>query len=358
MSEYSYKKAGVDIEAGQEVVERIKKLTRSSEDDRVISGIGGFGGLYSLGNDYKDPVLVAATDGVGTKLKLAFKTGIYDTIGKDLVAMCVNDVICQGAKPLFFLDYLATGKLDPGQVEQIIKGIASACSEAGCVLLGGETAEMPGFYPPGEFDVAGFCVGGVERTMIVDGNSIKEDDVLVGISSSGIHSNGYSLVRKVLLKDEDGKYDLEDKPPGINRSLGQELLEPTRIYSKQVNKLLFEGIGLKGMANVTGGGLPENVSRILPDGVVAFLDESSWDVPGIFRLIQKEGNVSKPEMMRTFNMGVGFVFVLDESEVKKALEILSLFDEKAFVMGKIKSEESLKEQVNEDQILGSVVFYG
>ncbi len=357
MSEYSYKKAGVDIDAGQEAVERIKNITRSDEDDRVLSGIGGFGGLYSLGSDYEDPVLVAATDGVGTKLRLAFKTGIYDTIGQDLVAMCVNDVICQGAQPLFFLDYLATGKLDPGQVEEIIKGVASACKEADCVLLGGETAEMPGFYPPGEFDVAGFCVGGVERKNVVDGKGITENDVVVGIASSGIHSNGYSLVRKVLLKDEDGKYNLDDKPEGINRALGEELLEPTKIYAKPIKTIMDEGINIKGMANITGGGLPENVSRILPHGLGAFLDDTSWEVPAVFDLIQKEGNVSKAEMRRTFNMGIGFILILAEQDAKRALQSLVDSGEKANVIGKIKSKEGLEELVKEDQVMESVIFY-
>ncbi|UMZ74538.1 phosphoribosylformylglycinamidine cyclo-ligase [Natranaerofaba carboxydovora] len=359
MTEDSYKKAGVDIEAGQDAVDRIKKITDSNADDRVISGIGGFGGLYSLGGAYKDPVLVAATDGVGTKLRLAFKTGIYDTIGKDLVAMCVNDVLCQGAKPLFFLDYLATGKLDPGQVEEIIKGIDSACREAGCALLGGETAEMPGFYPPGEFDVAGFTVGGVERDKIVDGKGIKDGDVLIGLPSTGIHSNGYSLVRKVLLEEEGGggKYSLQDTPPELDRPLGEELLEPTRIYVKEVGSLLNEDIEIKGMAHITGGGLVENISRILPEGLAAFLDESSWEEPSIFNLIQKEGNISKQEMRRTFNLGIGFVLILGAGEAKKAMDLFASSNEEANIIGKVMPKENIEEDVSENNMEDSVIFY-
>lgn len=353
--EYSYKKAGVDIEAGQEAVDRIKKITASTEDERVISGIGGFGGLFALGSDFHDPVLVAATDGVGTKLKLAFKTGIYHTIGQDLVAMCVNDVLAQGARPLFFLDYLATGKLDPGQVEKIIEGIASACKKSNCVLLGGETAEMPGFYPPGEFDVAGFCVGGVERDNIVDGTKIKENDMLIGLSSSGIHSNGYSLVRKVLLEDEGGSYNLEDSPGDLKRSLRAELLEPTRIYVDEVSELLDKGIEIKGMAHITGGGLPENISRILPHGLVACLNESSWQENEIFSLIQREGNISKKEMRRTFNLGVGFVLVMSEEKARTSEEVLRDRGEEAYFIGRIKKREDVADK-NKD-MEESVIFY-
>ncbi|HWJ02932.1 MAG TPA: phosphoribosylformylglycinamidine cyclo-ligase [Verrucomicrobiae bacterium] len=329
----SYKDAGVDITAGNSAVDRMKSHVKRTVRPGVMGGLGGFGGLFSLDTQkYPDPVLVSGTDGVGTKLKLAFLTGIHNTIGIDAVAMCVNDILVQGAEPLFFLDYLAVGKLEPAQVEEIVAGIAEGCVQAGCALIGGETAEMPGFYPAGEYDVAGFAVGVVNRDRILDGSSIVEGDLLIGLPSSGLHSNGFSLARKVLL--EVAGYDANTYLPELGRNLGEELLEPTRIYVKQVLPLVKEGL-IKGMAHITGGGLVENLPRVFPDGVGAILDRTAWQVPAVFGLIQKLGNVAETEMFRTFNMGIGMVLVVEPGNAARVQNILTEANQSSCIIGKI-----------------------
>jgi phosphoribosylformylglycinamidine cyclo-ligase len=329
----SYKDAGVDITAGNVAVERMKAHVKRTQRPGVVGGLGGFGGLFSLDIDkYPEPILVSGTDGVGTKLRLAFLTGKHDTIGVDAVAMCVNDILVQGAEPLFFLDYLAVGKLDPGQVEDIVAGIAEGCCQAGCALIGGETAEMPGFYPPGDYDVAGFCVGVVNRDKIIDGANIAGGDLLLGLPASGLHSNGFSLARKVLL--EVAGFTVGEFIPELGRTLGEELLVPTEIYVKQVLPLVSEGL-VKGMAHITGGGLVENLPRVLPEGMGAEIDRSTWQTPEIFKLIQEIGNVSDSEMFRTFNMGIGMVLVIAEENLDRAQELLTEAQQKSIVIGKI-----------------------
>ncbi|EPS62592.1 phosphoribosylformylglycinamidine cyclo-ligase, partial [Genlisea aurea] len=298
----SYKDAGVDIDAGAELVRRIAQMT---------PGIGGFGGLYPLGDSY----LVAGTDGVGTKLKLAFETGIHETIGIDLVAMSVNDIVTSGAKPLFFLDYFATSHLDVDLAEKVIRGIVAGCSQSDCVLLGGETAEMPDFYAEGEYDLSGFAVGIVRKDSLIDGKSIREGDVLVGLPSSGVHSNGFSLVRRVL---ERSGCRLNEALPGSPVSLGEALMAPTTIYVKQVLEMVGRG-GVKGIAHITGGGFTDNIPRIFPEGLGAVVYEDSWPVPPCFKWIQEAGNVEVGEMRRTFNMGIGMVLVVDEEAARRIL---------------------------------------
>jgi len=319
--EISYRQAGVDIAAGEAAVERIKKLARSTYRPEVLQDLGGFGGFFSLNaGAYREPVLVAGCDGVGSKLKLAFAAGRHDTVGIDCVAMCVNDILVQGAEPLFFLDYLAVGKLEPAQVEEVVAGVARGCRLAGCALIGGEMAEMPGFYPAGEYDLAGFAVGIVEKSRIIDGSSIKPGDAILGLASSGLHSNGYSLARRVLL--EKAALPLPEVPPGLERPLIDELLEPTRIYVQPVLPLL-KRFSVKGAAHITGGGLPGNLSRILPEGVGAQIRAGSWKVPPIFSLIEKLGPVSRAEMYRTFNMGIGLVLVVDPAEAEPVIGALN-----------------------------------
>ncbi|HEY6838391.1 MAG TPA: phosphoribosylformylglycinamidine cyclo-ligase, partial [Geobacteraceae bacterium] len=309
-SKITYKDAGVDIDAGNTFVKMIKPLVKATSRPEVIADIGGFGGLFSLNTGkYKNPVLVSGTDGVGTKLKLAFLADRHDTIGIDLVAMCVNDIVVQGAEPLFFLDYLATGKLLPEKAADIVKGISEGCIQAGCALIGGETAEMPGFYSDGEYDVAGFAVGVVERDNLIDGSSITVGNKLIGIASSGLHSNGYSLARKVIL--EKMGLSFADTLPGIGRNVADELLTPTRIYVKSVLNLLRD-FRVNGIAHITGGGLLENVPRVLPNGCKAVIHKGSWNQHDIFRLIQEEGNIAEEEMLRTFNCGVGMVLIVPE----------------------------------------------
>ncbi len=306
MKRDAYKDAGVDIDAGDEVVDRIGRHVRSTYRPGVLGDLGGFGGMFSLMGRYTDPVLVSGTDGVGTKLLLAQRLGRHDGIGIDLVAMCVNDVIVVGAEPLFFLDYFATGKLAPEEAERVIAGVAAGCREAGCALIGGETAEMPGMYGPGHYDLAGFCVGAVEREQRVDPSRIQPGDVLLGLPSSGVHSNGFSLVRRLcddLPMDED--------PGGLGETLGDALLRPTRIYVKELLALHAEGI-LLGAAHITGGGIPGNVPRCLPPGCGAVLDAGSWPEPPIFQLLRQRGNLSDEEMHRTFNCGLGMVVVVRE----------------------------------------------
>jgi phosphoribosylformylglycinamidine cyclo-ligase len=327
----TYRDAGVDMDEGDRVVELIKPHARATLRPEVLSGIGGFGGLFALDTKkWKEPVLVSGTDGVGTKLKLAFAANRHDTIGQDLVAMCVNDVAVVGAEPLFFLDYFASGKLAAEQVAEVVKGIAHGCALAGCALIGGETAELPGFYAKGEYDLAGFAVGVVERSRIVDGSRVRPGDAVVGIASTGLHSNGYSLARKVF-----EKRGLDWTPPELaGRTLGDALLEPTRIYAKDVLALL-EAVPVKAFAHVTGGGLPGNVPRTLPDGVRAVLDAHRWPCPPIFDLLGREGGVPRDEMFRTFNMGLGLVAVVDPADAPRAQELLRGRGLESWVVGAI-----------------------
>jgi phosphoribosylformylglycinamidine cyclo-ligase len=333
----TYKQAGVDAEAGDALVERIKPHAERTRRAEVLSGVGGFGGLFALPRDkYREPVLVAGTDGVGTKLKLAFMAGRHRTVGIDLVAMSVNDVVTTGAEPLFFLDYFATSRLDVQQAEHVVEGIADGCEQAGCTLLGGETAELPGFYARGEYDLAGFAVGVVERERIVSGKNIRPGDAIIGFASSGLHSNGYSLARKVLL--EDAGLDLRARPAGLDRPLVDALLEPTRIYVKDLLALHEHlAFGLKGMAHVTGSGIPGNLPRCLPDGTRAVLSERTWERPGIFDLIQRHGRVERDEMFHAFNMGLGMLAVMETGDVPAALRFLKARGVQAWEVGRIES---------------------
>jgi phosphoribosylformylglycinamidine cyclo-ligase len=328
-----YKKAGVDIDAGNEFVRRIRTLVRSTFRPEVLTDIGGFGGLFRFDpKKYKDPVLVSGTDGVGTKLKIASVMGRHDTVGIDLVAMCVNDVAVCGAEPLFFLDYLAVGKLAVGQAETIIAGIVEGCRQAGCALIGGETAEMPGFYPDGEYDLAGFAVGVVERDRLVDGSRVRPGDVVVGLASTGLHSNGYSLARRVLL--EQAKMSLKEQAPGQSDTLGEVLLRPTRIYVRTIRALVEAG-GIRAIAHITGGGLTENLPRVLPEGCLAVITRRAWTPPPIFGLIQSRGHVADDEMFRVFNMGVGLVLVVPPDLADPALRVAEAQGDKAFRIGVI-----------------------
>jgi phosphoribosylformylglycinamidine cyclo-ligase len=339
----TYRSAGVDIDAGNEFVKLIKPLVKATSRPEVMADIGGFGGLFSLSTSkYKNPVLVSGTDGVGTKLKLAFMSDRHDTIGIDLVAMCVNDIVVQGAEPLFFLDYLATSRLDPAKGAEIVKGIASGCIQAGCALIGGETAEMPGFYSEGDYDLAGFAVGVVDRGNIIDGSSVTVGNRLIGIASSGLHSNGYSLARKVVF-DRMG-LGILDELPGIGKSVADELLTPTKIYVKTILNLLRD-FSIKSIAHITGGGLLENIPRVLPHGCKGVIHGSSWQWPAIFRLLQDAGEIETGEMYRTFNCGVGMVLAVPENEVEDILIRLSGLNEQAFVIGEVAKCEVGKENV-------------
>jgi phosphoribosylformylglycinamidine cyclo-ligase len=329
----TYKDAGVDIDAGNTFVKLIKPFVRATSRPEVISDIGGFGGLFSLNtNKYKNPVLVSGTDGVGTKLKIAMMADRHDTVGIDLVAMCVNDIVVQGAEPLFFLDYFATGRLDPERSAAVVKGISEGCIQAGCALIGGETAEMPGFYQPGEYDLAGFTVGVVERDKIIDGSSITVGNTLIGIASSGLHSNGYSLARKIIF--DVMKLGIDDTIPGLGRSVADELLTPTRIYVKTILNLLRD-FRINGIAHITGGGLLENVPRVLPKGCKAVIRRNSWIVPDLFSILQRGGNIDQAEVYRTFNCGIGMVIAVPEKDVDEILIRLSGLHEKAFVIGEV-----------------------
>jgi phosphoribosylformylglycinamidine cyclo-ligase len=329
----TYKDAGVDIDSGNSFVKLIKPLVKATYRPEVMADIGGFGGLFSLNaSKYRNPVLVSGTDGVGTKLKLAFLADRHDTVGIDLVAMCVNDIIVQGAEPLFFLDYLATGKLVPEKAAEVVKGIAQGCSQAGCALIGGETAEMPGFYGEGEYDLAGFAVGVVERDNIIDGSSITVGNKLIGIASSGLHSNGYSLARKVLF--EMMGLGINSVLPGLDRTVADELLTPTRIYVKTVLNLMRD-FHISGIAHITGGGLLENVPRILPNGCKAIINRNSWAMPDIFTVLQQGGSIEDTEMFRTFNCGIGMVLAVPEQEAEEVLIRLSGLNEEAFLIGEI-----------------------
>lgn len=328
----SYKAAGVDVTAGYKSVELMKKHIAKTNIDGVISGIGGFGGCFMPNlSGMEEPVLVSGTDGVGTKLKLAFLLDKHDTIGIDCVAMCVNDVVCGGAKPLFFLDYMALGKNVPEKVAEIVSGVAEGCVQAGCALVGGETAEMPGFYPVDEYDLAGFSVGIVDKKKIIDGENLEAGDVLIGLPSSGVHSNGFSLVRKVFnINEETVKktYSELDKP------LGETLLTPTKIYVKPLLALI-EKCNVKAVSHITGGGFYENIPRMLKDGMSAKINKSAVPVLPIFNVIQKEGNISEHDMFNTFNMGVGMVIAIDKNQVDTALSVLAQAGEKAFVLGEV-----------------------
>ncbi len=333
MSE-AYKKAGVDIAAGNEAVERMKKHVKRTFRPEVMTDLGGFGALFGLNKDkYAEPVLVSGTDGVGTKLKIAFAMDKHDTIGIDAVAMCVNDIVVQGAEPLFFLDYLACDKVVPEKIEAIVAGIAEGCSQSGCALIGGETAEMPGMYSEGEYDIAGFTVGVVDKSKIVNGSRIAPGDTVIGLASSGVHSNGFSLVRKLLL--EEAGYALTDKLPELGgASLGDVLLAPTKLYVKPVLSLL-EKVDVKGMAHITGGGFIENIPRVLPEGVNVEINYGSWPILPIFDLLQKKGNVSNRDMFTTFNMGIGLVIVVAEDQAEAAVAALKQAGETPYVIGKV-----------------------
>lgn len=329
----TYKDSGVDIDAGNNFVKMIKPFVKATSRPEVMADIGGFGGLFSLNSGkYKNPVLVSGTDGVGTKLKLAFMADRHDTVGIDLVAMCVNDIVVQGAEPLFFLDYLATGKLDPVKAADIVKGIAEGCIQAGCALIGGETAEMPGFYAEGEYDMAGFTVGVVERDNLIDGSSITVGDRLIGLASTGLHSNGYSLARKVIFERMGLKID--SILPETGRTVADELLTPTRIYVKSVLNLLRD-FKINGIAHITGGGLLENIPRVLPHGCKAVLHRGSWTTLPIFDILQKAGNIEETEMLRTLNCGIGMVLAVPEKETDDILLRLNGLNEKAFVIGEV-----------------------
>lgn len=333
----TYSEAGVDITKGNQAVELMKPLVKSTFRKEVVTDLGGFGGLFAIDKEkYEEPILVSGTDGVGTKLKIAFEMKKHHTVGIDAVAMCVNDVLVNGAEPLFFLDYLAVGKCEPEQVAEIVSGIAEGCKQAGCALIGGETAEMPGFYPVGEYDIAGFTVGIVDKKKIIDGSTIKEGDVVLGLPSTGIHSNGYSLVRKVLL--EKAGLDLAQEIPELGAKLGDVILTPTKIYVKTVLDLL-QRAEIKGMAHITGGGLLENIPRILPEHCQVQIDSNSWPALPVFDLIQREGGIAKYEMYRTFNMGIGFVLITDASNGAKVQERCAQLDQPLYVIGKVVSGE-------------------
>ena len=326
----SYKDAGVDIDAGNALVDRIKGVVKQTRRPEVMGGLGGFGALCALPQKYREPILVSGTDGVGTKLRLAMDLKRHDTIGIDLVAMCVNDLVVQGAEPLFFLDYYATGKLDVDTATSVISGIAEGCKQSGCALVGGETAEMPGMYHGEDYDVAGFCVGVVEKSEIIDGSKVQPGDALIALGASGPHSNGYSLVRKILeVSNTDPTTTLLEGKP-----LADHLLAPTKIYVKSVLELIAK-VEVHAIAHLTGGGFWENIPRVLPEGMQANIDESSWQWPAIFNWLQQAGNVSRHEMYRTFNCGVGMVIALPESAVEEAIALLTAAGEKAWKIGKL-----------------------
>lgn len=330
-----YQEAGVDIDAGEQAVELIKKHVASTLRPEVLGGLGGFSGLFALDLvRYQNPVLVSGTDGVGTKLKVAQMTGKHDTVGIDLVAMCVNDLLVTGAEPLFFLDYLACGQLQPAQVEDVVAGVATGCRAAGCALLGGETAEMPDFYRVGEYDLAGFAVGVVNKSEIWDGSMIEEGDLLIGLSSSGVHSNGYSLVRHILFKNNG--YSVADDFPESGRTIGEELLTPTRIYVKSVLTARDRvGKQIKAAAHITGGGMTENIPRVLPQGLGVEIYCGQWPVLPIFHFLQQKGHVSIQEMYRVFNMGIGFVLIASADAGKELIDVFCELGEKAFIIGKV-----------------------
>ena len=329
----SYEESGVNLEAGYEVVSRIKKHVASTARRGCMGNIGAFGGMFDLGSlNYKHPILVSGTDGVGTKLKIAFAMDKHDTIGIDAVAMCVNDVLAQGAEPLIFLDYVAVGKNKPAVVEAIVAGVAEGCRQAGCALVGGETAEMPGMYAEDDYDIAGFTVGAVEKDKLIDCSKVAPGDVLIGIASSGVHSNGFSLVRKIIYDDHldlNAKYEETG-----DKTLGEVLLTPTKIYVKPILEVL-KNADVHGIAHITGGGFDENIPRILPEGCGVVVNEGSWEIPGIFKLLEKYGNVPHREMFNIFNMGIGMVLAVDAHDVATVMKILTEWNEKASVIGHV-----------------------
>ena len=343
MSEISksdlYREAGVDLEAGYESVRRIKSHVARTQIKGAIDSLGAFGGMFDLSvTGMKEPVLVSGTDGVGTKLLLAFAMDKHDTIGIDAVAMCVNDVLVQGASPIFFLDYLAVDKNRPAVIEQIVKGVADGCVQAECALIGGETAEMPDMYGENHYDVAGFCVGAVDKSKLLDNSHIGPGQVLIGLPSSGTHSNGFSLIRKVLIKD--GKLDLHQVAPGFDKPLGEVLLTPTRIYVKAL-KHLFGKVDIKGMSHITGGGFYENVPRMLKDGIGVKIDTNAFPRPAIFDLIQTTGNIPNKEMYNVLNMGIGYVMAVDKAEADKVISLLAEINEKAYIIGETTDHEGV-----------------
>lgn len=335
----SYQDAGVDIDAGNQLVERIKSTSKATQRPEVMGNLGGFGALCALPSNYKEPLLVAGTDGVGTKLELANQLNKHDTIGIDLVAMCVNDLIVQGAEPLFFLDYYATGKLNVDTAENVVKGIGEGCLQSGCALIGGETAEMPGMYNGEDYDLAGFCVGVVEKSKVIDGSKVQAGDTLIGMASSGPHSNGYSLIRKVI---EVSGANLSDDFNGS--TLGEVLLTPTRIYIKSLLSLM-QNVEVKALAHITGGGLIENIPRVLPENLAANIESNSWQWPEIFNWLQSNGNIEETEMLRTFNCGVGMVICVANEHAQAAVDALNTSGENAWIIGNISNKEN-SESVN------------
>jgi|TARA_B110000037_G_scaffold123033_1_gene140423 phosphoribosylformylglycinamidine cyclo-ligase len=338
----SYKDAGVDIEAGDQLVKNIKPFAKMTSRKEVIGGLGGFGSMFEIPEKFKSPVLVSGTDGVGTKLKLAVELNSHETIGQDLVAMCVNDILVQGAEPLFFLDYFACGSLKVPTATKVIKGIADGCLLAGCSLVGGETAEMPGMYSEGEYDLAGFCVGAVEKNNIIDGSDVSNGDIIIGLASSGAHSNGYSLIRKIIDKTNiDLNQEFDEK------TIGEVLMMPTRIYVKSILKLLSL-VKVNAMAHITGGGIIENIPRILPKNLKATLDRKTWKIPRIFEWLKENGNLSNLELYRTFNCGIGMAIIINPRDQKQALKILKDCGEKSFLVGVVKNRisDELQTEIN------------
>ena len=334
-----YKQAGVDVEKGYEAVERMKKHIAKTTRPEVMGGIGSFAGLFDLSSfTYKEPVMVSGTDGVGTKLKLAFELNKHDSVGIDLVAMCANDIVAQGAQPLFFLDYIACGKNDPAMIEQIVAGISNGCVTAGAALVGGETAEMPGMYEENEYDLAGFVVGIAEKTKLITGEAIKAGDIVIGLASNGIHSNGYSLVRKII-----EQLDLNSTYHGLSASLGETVMTPTKIYAKPVAAVLKD-VTVKGISHITGGGFYENFPRMMPKGLGVELDKKSWNVPEIFTFLQEKGSIPEKEMYGVFNMGIGMALVVDEANVNRTLTILKDAGEEATVIGSVTTTEGVQFQ--------------
>ena len=330
----SYRDAGVDIEAGDALVEQIKPFAKRTMRPEVLGGIGGFGSLFAVPKKFKEPILVSGTDGVGTKLKLAFELNKHDTVGIDLVAMSVNDILVQGAEPLFFLDYFACGKLEVGVAAQVIKGIAAGCEQSGCALVGGETAEMPGMYPAGEYDLAGFAVGCADKSKLIDGTTIAAGDVVLGLASSGAHSNGYSLIRKLI---EKSGIDFESDFHG--RKFKDVVMEPTRIYVKSLLKLI-DALPVKGMAHITGGGITENIPRVLPEGLTAEIKASGWQLPPLFQWLQKQGNIIPSEMYKTFNCGIGMAIVVAKEHVAEAKALLESSGETVFEIGHVRAQNA------------------
>lgn len=338
MSE-AYKRAGVSLEAGYEAVRRMKQHIDRTKRLGVMGTLGGFGGMFDLSElQLKEPVLVSGTDGVGTKLMLAFMADRHDTIGIDAVAMCVNDIVVQGAEPLYFLDYIACGKAKPEKLEQIVKGVADGCLEAGCALIGGETAEMPGMYDEDEYDIAGFAVGAVEKKRVITGENIEAGDVLIGLASSGLHSNGFSLVRKILL--HDNHFSLDEHWDELGKTLGEELLTPTRIYVKPL-LASFKKFEIKGLAHITGGGFYENIPRVIPNGLGVEIDRDAWEIPPIFQMLKKYGELTDKELFSTFNMGIGMIAVVKEEEADAVVDFFKQEGEQAYKIGRVREKEGV-----------------